>query len=189
MDNKELVGMSKFLSFVLRHRPDQIGLKLDKEGWADVNELIILANTYQQKKGLPLLDKSILDEIVAKNDKKRFAYSDDGWKIRASQGHSIFNVDLKLAPKVPPQYLYHGTAGKFVDSIKKNGLSRMNRNHVHLSETNDIATKVGSRHGKPKVLRIKAKEMANDGFDFFLSDNGVWLVDSVPLKHIEFDWS
>jgi len=184
---KELIGMSRFLSLVLRHKPDTIGIKLDSQGWVDVNEFIDKVNAYQKPKGYELLTKALLDEIVETNDKKRFAYSDNGWSIRASQGHSV-NVDLKLEAKTPPEFLYHGTAEKFVDLIKKSGLMRMNRNHVHLSPTKDTAIKVGSRHGKPRVLKVKSSEMNKDGFDFFLSANGVWLVDSVPSKYIDFQY-
>lgn len=184
---KELIGMSKFLSFVLRHRPESIGLQMDENGWVDVNELIDKSNIYQKGSGYEPLTKEILDEIVATNEKKRFSYSDDGWLIRASQGHSV-DIDLDLKPKSPPEYLYHGTADRFINLIKKDGLKKMNRNHVHLSSTFETALKVGQRHGNPKVLRIKSKEMDKDGLLLFLSDNDVWLADEVPAKYIEFDW-
>jgi putative RNA 2'-phosphotransferase len=176
--NKDLVKQSKFLSLVLRHQPEKANLTMDSEGWVDVNELLKKCN----------LTKSVLDEIVATNDKKRFAYSSDGKQIRASQGHSI-DIDLKLAPKDPPEYLYHGTANHFISSIMKDGLHKMKRQHVHLSQTKETAVKVGSRHGKPTVLKVKSQEMKKDGFEFFLSDNGVWLVDNVPVKYIEVEWS
>lgn len=194
MKSKALVSMSKFLSLVLRHKPQILGLKMNSEGWVDVDELIREFNVYQKadskdsKFGLSPLTKPILDEIVAKNNKKRFAYSKDGWSIRASQGHSV-DIDLKLNPKIPPECLFHGTAKQFVDPILKSGLKRMKRKHVHLSSTEDTAIKVGSRHGKPQVLRIRAREMQKDGFDFFLSDNGVWMVDEVPAKYIDIKWS
>jgi len=183
---KELVSVSKFLSLVLRHKPETLGIKMDSEGWVEVDELIREYNIYQKsgKFGLIELTKEILDEVVATNDKKRFAYSKDGWNIRASQGHSI-EVDLKLDPKSPPEYLYHGTADKFTPAILKDGLKKMKRQHVHLSQTVETAAKVGSRHGKPQVLRIKSREMQKDGFNFFLSDNGVWLVNDVPVKYID----
>ena len=133
------------------------------------------------------MTKAILDEVVDTNEKKRFAYSEDGWCIRASQGHSV-DVDLELKPQDPPEYLYHGTADRFVSLIQKDGLKRMNRNHVHLSSTLDTAIKVGQRHGTPKVLRVKAREMKKDGFSFFLSENKVWLTNEVPVKYIEVNW-
>lgn len=181
---KELVHISKFISLVLRHKPETIGLNMDSEGWVDVDELIHKANAYRSAS----LTREMLDEVVATNDKKRFAYSDDGKRIRASQGHSI-DVDLKLEPKDPPEYLYHGTANTSLGMIFRDGLKKMKRQHVHLSQSDDTATKVGSRHGKPVVLKVKAQEMKKDGFDFFLSANGVWLVDNVPVKYIEAKWS
>jgi len=183
---KELVGISKFLSLVLRHKPEVLGIEMDSEGWVDADELIKKYNAHQPsgKFRLQVITKDILDEVVATNDKKRFAYSNDGLRIRASQGHSI-NIDLNLVPKVPPEYLYHGTADRFISSIFKEGLKKMNRQHVHLSQSVETAIKVGSRHGKPKVLRVRAGGMKKDGFSFFLSDNGVWLVDNVPEKYID----
>lgn len=187
---KELIGVSKFLSLVLRHKPETLGLNMDSEGWVDIDELIREYNVYQKsgKFGLVPLAKDILDEVVATNDKKRFAYSADGWRIRASQGHSI-EVDLKLVPKTPPEYLYHGTATRFVNFILSDGLKKMKRQHVHLSQTEETASKVGCRHGKPQVLRVRSGEMAKDGIKFFLSDNNVWLVESVPVKYIDIKWS
>jgi len=182
---KELIKLSKFLSLVLRHDPTVLGVKMDSEGWVEVNELIKKYNDYGSKYGS--ITKTILDEVVATNDKKRFAYSSDGLRIRASQGHSI-SIDLNLKPQDPPLYLYHGTASKFIDSILKNGIKSMNRQHVHLSATVETAIKVGSRHGNPRVIMVKALDMSNDGFDFFYSDNGVWLTNEVPVKYIEIDW-
>ena len=183
----ETVEISKFLSLVLRHNPDLIGLRLDSNGWADVDDLIARTNAMRQSHGKPSIDKAKLDEVVRNNDKKRFAYSANGWKIRASQGHSI-EVDLKLSPKTPPEFLYHGTARKNLHAVSIGGLKKMNRNHVHLSDNMATATQVGQRYGYPTVLRIKALEMSKDGHDFFLSDNNVWLTDSVPTKYIEVDW-
>lgn len=178
MDN---VQVGKFISLILRHKPETIGIELDENGWADVSELIAGLN----RKGYPI-DMAILDEIVANNNKKRYSFNIDKTKIRANQGHSI-NVDIELSPTIPPDILYHGTADRFVDSIRKNGLDRKNRNHVHLSADTETAINVGKRHGKPIVLKINAKAMYQDGHDFFLSENGVWLTDSVLPIYIMFE--
>lgn len=175
-----LVRMSKFLSLVLRHKPEEIGLSLDPNGWADVDELIRLAN----ERGTPLT-RTVLQQVVAENDKKRFALSDDGLRIRASQGHSV-DIDLALSPSAPPETLYHGTASRFIDSIRTSGLHSANRQHVHLSLDVPSAIKVGQRHGKPIVLVVKAGAMAAAGHTFFLSANGVWLTEKVPVEYIDF---
>jgi len=182
---KELVGVSKFLAMVLRHKPETIGIALDKNGWVDVKELIDRSNTFQKAEGFEPITKAILDEVVADNDKKRFEYSEDGWQIRACQGHSV-DVDLELDSNIPPKFLFHGTAKQFIPSIRINGLDKRQRNHVHLSKDHDTAVKVGSRHGSPHVLRIDTEAMIKEGYDFFLSNNGVWLVDDVPAKYIDF---
>lgn len=173
-------SVSKFLSLVLRHSPEKIGLKLDENGWADVNELIEKCT----KKG-NRLDAELLDYVVENNDKKRFAYNDDKTKIRASQGHSI-SVELNLAETEPLEYLYHGTVGKFMENIRKEGLKKMSRQHVHLSKDKETATKVGSRRGVPQILTVRSGAMHRDGFKFYLSENNVWLTDEVPPKYIEF---
>jgi len=169
------------MSFVLRHEPEAIGLVLDDHGWADVSDLIAKMKAAGQE-----IDRSILNEIVASNDKKRFALSDNNAKIRASQGHSLKSVDLKLKSVVPPDLLYHGTAVKNSEAIHLEGLLKMGRNHVHLSATVNTAVKVGSRHGQPLVFRIDAKRMHEDGYPFYLSENKVWLTDYVPAKYIIF---
>ncbi|OXA94949.1 RNA 2'-phosphotransferase [Flavobacterium hercynium] len=173
-------SVSKFLSLVLRHSPEKIGLKLDENGWADVAELIAKCNKKGQK-----LNPELLDYVVENNDKKRFAYSDDKTKIRASQGHSI-SVELNLAETEPLDFLYHGTVGKFMESIRNEGLKKMSRQHVHLSKDKETAIKVGSRRGAPQILTIRSGAMFKDGFKFYLSDNNVWLTDEVPAKYIEF---
>ena len=157
-----------------------IGLKLDKQGWAETNNLINLL----QKQGTKI-NKLIIEEIVAHDDKKRFSFNQDKSKIRANQGHSI-TVDLALDPKQPPEYLFHGTARRFIDSIATQGLIKRQRHHVHLSSDEATAIKVGQRHGKPVVLTIHAQEMYDSGFAFFLSDNQVWLTDHVPVQYIDF---
>jgi len=170
--------ISKFMSLVLRHKPEDIGLQLDEHGWAKVDELISKMNT----RGIPI-NFEIINEVVETNDKKRFAFNEDKTLIRASQGHSI-EVELNLPEKVPPDTLYHGTATKYLDSILKSGLQKQNRRHVHLSATIETAKAVGSRHGKPVVLVINAKQMLVTGFKFYLSENKVWLTDVVPVEYI-----
>ena len=172
------VKISKFLSFVLRHNPKEIGLTLDANGWASVDELIKKCTAHGKE-----FTREELNLVVANNDKKRFAFSENNKKIRASQGHSI-EVDLKYEPKTPPDTLYHGTATRFLDSIMREGLKKMQRNHVHLSKDKETAIKVGSRHGKVIVLRIDSKRMFEDGHKFFLSDNEVWLIEEVPTKYL-----
>lgn len=176
----ELVRTSKFLSLVLRHQPEAIGLTLDAQGWAEVEELIRLANISGQR-----VDRTLLERVVAENDKKRFALSEDGRRIRASQGHSI-EVDLALSPTPPPELLYHGTATRFLESIRQQGLHAASRQHVHLSADLETATKVGQRHGKVVVLTVRAQAMAEAGHSFFLSANGVWLTEWVPVEFLEF---
>lgn len=180
MNEKETKSISKFLSLVLRHSPEIIGLKLDENGWADVEELISKCSQKGNK-----LDFELLDYVVESNDKKRFAFNEDKTKIRASQGHSI-SVELNLAETEPFEYLYHGTVGKFLENIKKEGLQKMSRQHVHLSKDRETATKVGSRRGVPQILTVRSGAMHRDGFKFYLSDNNVWLTDEVPVKYIDF---
>ncbi len=172
--------ISKFLSLILRHNPDKIGLQLDQNGWADVSEL--LAKAQQQ---IPKLDIDLLKEVVENNDKKRFAFNEDVTKIRANQGHSI-HINLGYQSKQPPEFLYHGTVSKFMDAIREKGLLKMNRHHVHLSEERETATKVGARRGKPIILTIRSGEMFRNQIDFFQSENGVWLTDHVLPQYIEF---
>jgi putative RNA 2'-phosphotransferase len=169
---------SKFLSFVLRHQPEEIGLKLDDAGWASVEELLAAC-----KRARRTLTREELEHIVDTSDKKRFAFSEDGLYIRANQGHSI-EVELGYEPREPPAVLYHGTATRFLASIQKEGLKRGKRHHVHLSTDASTAIKVGSRHGKPVVLRIMSGRMHTDGYLFYLSENGVWLTERVPPDYI-----
>jgi putative RNA 2'-phosphotransferase len=173
------VKTSKFLSLVLRHSPETIHLNMDKNGWVNIDELITNANKYKNMH----LNNDLIKIIVETNNKQRFKISDDGKRIRANQGHSIA-VDLELESKIPPDILYHGTANRFLDSIMKEGLKPMTRQFVHLSLTEEIALTVGRRHGKPIVLYINAKNMYEDGYKFYLSENKVWLVDKVPVKYI-----
>jgi len=177
---KNLVRISKFLSRVLRHQPGSIGLSLDEGGWAEVDDLLATAN----RSGVPL-DMAVLRKVVEENEKQRFVFSGDGLRIRASQGHSI-SVDLGFVAVEPPELLYHGTAVRFLNSIRAEGLLKGKRHHVHLSPDVETALKVGSRHGPPVVLIIGAGRMHKHGFSFYRSANGVWLTEHVPVKYIEF---
>jgi putative RNA 2'-phosphotransferase len=174
----ELVQLSKFLSYVLRHRPGKINLAPDKNGWVATDELIEKANQHGMA-----LDIETLYRVVAENDKQRFAFNQDKTRIRASQGHSI-QVELDLQPAVPPKILYHGTVEKFMNAIGREGLKKMNRQHVHLSAGVATASKVGGRRGKPVILTIQAGLMHAAGFVFYISENGVWLTDAVPPEYI-----
>lgn len=172
--------ISKFLAMVLRHKPEIIGITLDEAGWVDVE--VLVAALARHGKAVSHKD---LAHVVASNDKKRFAFSEDGRRIRASQGHSV-QVNLGLAPAVPPEVLYHGTADRSVPAIRLEGLVKRQRQHVHLSTTRETAIAVGVRHGRPVVLEVRAGEMHRSGMTFFLSDNGVWLTDAVPPAFIAF---
>lgn len=178
INEKELTQISKFLSLVLRHQPETIGIQLDQSGWTDIEELLNKSNNYGIK-----LDREILDHIVATNSKKRFALNETLDKIRASQGHSV-EIELGYINQKPPKILFHGTGEKSVQSILNAGLEKRSRQHVHLSSDVETALKVGQRHGKPYVLKVLAEEMYNDNFQFFISDNAVWLTDNVPPKYI-----
>jgi putative RNA 2'-phosphotransferase len=180
MTDKETIRTSKFLSLMLRHEPERHGLKLDEAGWVGVNELLAAVNG----RGTSLtLDG--LKHIVATSDKKRFAFSEDGLRIRANQGHSI-EVDLQYPPQTPPEMLYHGTATRFIEAIRKDGLRKMGRHDVHLSAESKVTLQVGGRRGKPALLTIRAGDMHRAGHVFRCSANGVWLVDHVPAQFIDF---
>ena len=172
------VSASKFMSLVLRHRPDTIGIELDPKGWVPVAELV--------KKSDGTLTDALVRQIVCDSDKHRFALSEDGRDIRANQGHSV-NVDLGLLPSDPPATLDHGTATRFLASIRAEGLRPGNRQFVHLSPDAETATKVGQRHGKPVVLTIDAGGMVCDGMVLLLSRNGIWLTKAVPARYISSD--
>lgn len=174
---KELVETSRFLSLVLRHKPERIGITLDEHGWADVEALIAGI-----QKTRPF-DMSMLEEIVANNNKQRFSLSADKTKIRANQGHSI-PVDVELQAQEPPEILFHGTGEKYVDSILKDGLLPKGRLYVHLSGEPETAVNVGSRHGKPIVFTVHAGQMYADGYVFYRSVNGVWLTKTVPTNYL-----
>lgn len=179
--NIDTASISKYLSMLLRHQPEKIGLVLDDNGWASIEELIAKANATGKS-----LSRSLIERVVAESDKKRFAIGDDGKRIRASQGHSI-EVDLALPPQIPPETLFHGTATRFLESIREKGLIPGNRQHVHLSLLRETAETVGRRHGKLALLIVRSGEMHRAGHAFFLSANGVWLTDSVPTNFIVFE--
>jgi putative RNA 2'-phosphotransferase len=178
MDDKRLVKVSKYLSKHLRHEPERLGLTLQPGGWVGVDELLAAcaANRFA-------VSRAELDEVVARNDKKRFSFDKTGTRIRANQGHST-EVDLELEPAEPPPLLYHGTPERNRDVIRESGLKRMQRHHVHLSGDEPTARKVGERRGKPIIFTIDAAAMRRDGHTFYRSANGVWLVDEVPPKYL-----
>lgn len=178
ISEKENTRLSKFLSLVLRHQPDSIGINLDENGWTDLNIVIIQA----KKNGIPL-SFDIVKHIVDTNAKKRFALNDKLDKIRANQGHSV-EIELGYKAQTPPAILFHGTSKDVVSEILKTGLQKRARHHVHLSLDIETAIKVGQRHGKPFVFEVLSGEMATEGHEFYLSDNGVWLTDHVPPKFL-----
>lgn len=179
MLSKSEVNIGKMLSLVLRHKPQEIGLTLDKHGWADVDELLLCL-----KRSGCNLSFDTLEKIVRENNKQRYSFNEDKTRIRANQGHSI-PVDVELKKTIPPEVLYHGTASRFVGSIRNSGIQKSGRLYVHLSSDYKTAVDVGKRHGKPVVLTIMAGKMHDDGYEFFLSENGVWLCDFIPVKYIQ----
>lgn len=176
-----LTKTSRYISLILRHKPETIGISLDEHGWADVKDLIKGVNKTHK------LNMEMLEEIVETDEKQRYSFNEDKTKIRANQGHSI-NVDVELEEVVPPQYLYHGTATKYMDSIWKDGLIPKSRLYVHLSADEDTAIDVGKRHGKPMVFRVRSKSMYDQGFKFYKSTNDVWLTEKVPAEFLEWMW-
>lgn len=172
----DLTKVSKFLSLILRHKPEAAGITLDECGWADTYELIEAV-----KKKYPGFCWIILEQIVSMDEKRRYSFNEDKTKIRANQGHSI-PVWLGLEPVEPPEYLYHGTAEKSVESIEADGICRMSRQYVHLSKDIETAKSVGSRHGKPVVFAIDSGLMYKCGYRFYLSENGIWLTKYVPAR-------
>lgn len=174
------VEASKFLSYVLRHKPEAIGLTLDQEGWAKIDALLRLA----KKHGKTLSHEQLM-RVVAQSDKKRFTLSPDQLRIRAAQGHSTNQVDITFTPKTPPDTLYHGTAERFLASIFGQGLVPGKRQYVHLSPDARTAEIVGKRYGAPAILAVRAAEMAQNSFLFYCSENGVWLTREVPAQYLE----
>ena len=172
------IETSRFISLVLRHKPEVIGIKLDRHGWAKVSELIAGVNKTHP------LDLEMLEEIVRTDDKQRFSFNEDKTLIRANQGHSI-KVDVQLEAKIPPDILYHGTGEKYVNSIDQEGLLPKSRLYVHLSQDKETARKVGSRHGKTVIYEIDTQAMVKDGYIFYLSVNNVWLTKEVPIQYLK----
>jgi len=171
---------SKLLSLILRHEPGKIGIALDDAGWVDTSRLLRALNDHGYD-----VDRGYLERIVTTCEKKRFAFSEDGTRIRANQGHSV-EIDLKLDPIMPPDILWHGTVDHFLDSIRTTGLEKRARHHVHLSADTSTATIVGERRGQPVLLCVRSGDMHRDGLLFFRSENGVWLTDHVPPRYIGF---
>ncbi|WP_193100689.1 RNA 2'-phosphotransferase [Burkholderia sp. Z1] len=182
-NNKSLApdatSISKTLSYLLRHAPQTIGLQLDPEGWADIGELIAGAARDGRS-----LDRATIETVCATSDKQRFALSDDGRRIRAVQGHSTSAVQRRYPAAQPPERLYHGTATRFLDSIRAQGLKPGARHHVHLSPDIGTALAVGTRYGVPVILEIDAQRMQRQGHTFFVAENGVWLTDAVPAEFL-----
>ncbi|MDX6743484.1 RNA 2'-phosphotransferase [Actinocorallia sp. A-T 12471] len=178
MDARQITKVSKYLSRHLRHQPERIGLTPDRAGWVAVADLLEACRRHRMA-----LSEDELREVVARNDKKRFAFSPDGLRIRASQGHTI-TVDLGLPAVPPPDVLYHGTVGASLEAIFRDGLRPMDRHAVHLSPDTATAQRVGARRGRPVVLRVDAAAMAADGHLFQLTDNGVWLTGHVPARYL-----
>lgn len=172
--------LSIFISLILRHKPEVIGISLNEHGWADVNELLEGIN----RSGKYTIDMHILEEIVRTDNKQRYSFNEDKTMIRANQGHSI-PVDVELEEAIPPEYLYHGTGTRSVPSIREQGLLHGKRLYVHLSKDTETAQIVGKRHGEPHIFRVKSGEMQRQGFVFYLSKNGVWLTKHVPPQFLE----
>lgn len=177
-DDKRLVRISKYLSKHLRHEPERLGLALAPGGWVAVDELLGAC----ARAGFPL-SREELEEVVARSDKRRFSFDEGGGRVRANQGHSV-EVDLQLERADPPAVLYHGTGERTAGAIAAGGLSRMQRHHVHLSADEETARRVGARHGRPVVFAVDAARMAGAGHVFYVSANGVWLVDAVPAEFL-----
>lgn len=169
---------SKYISLILRHKPEVINISLDEHGWANVDELIRgVSKTYP-------IDMKILEDIVVSDEKQRYSFNDDKTLIRANQGHSI-PVDVELNEVEPPDILYHGTGEKYVSSIDLEGLIPKSRLYVHLSFDIDTAINVGKRHGKPVIYKVFSQKMTKNGYIFYRSVNGVWLTKKVPIEYLE----
>ncbi|MFO1001498.1 MAG: RNA 2'-phosphotransferase [Planctomycetaceae bacterium] len=180
IDEKSVRRISKFLSLVLRHQPDKIGIQLDAAGWVEVEVLLEALRKSGQK-----ISRDLLEHVVGTNDKQRFTIDEAGQRIRATQGHSV-EVELGYEPADPPAILIHGTPETALSAIRESGLQKMKRHHVHLHCDSSTASAVGARRGTPVLLKVKAQEMANEGFVFYVTANQVWLTDHVPPRFIEF---
>jgi len=181
MNDNQRTKTSKFMSLVLRHSPETIGIRLDEAGWIDIDELLAAMARHEHA-----ITRQQLLEVVGTSDKQRFCLSEDGSRIRANQGHSI-EVQLGYEPTEPPEILYHGTAKQFVESVRSQGLRKMQRHDVHLSESIEQTMKVGQRRGRPVLVKIFAGRMWRDGFKFHRTPNHVWLTDHVPPQYLEID--
>lgn len=179
MDEKRKTKISKFLSLILRHQPEVVGLTLEENGWIEVKKLIKACADY----GKPFTFAE-LKSVVETNDKKRFGFNENETKIRANQGHSL-EVEIEFEKKTPPKILYHGTAEKNLGLIFAEGLKKMSRHHVHLSADIETARKVGMRYGKPVIFEVDTEAMILENFEFFVSENNVWLTDSIPPNYIK----
>ena len=179
-NEKEIRQISKFLSLVLRHQPEKIGITLDDAGWTSIDGLLEAMRQNGRK-----MTRETLDHVVETNDKQRFMFNEDGTMIRARQGHSV-DVELGYEPASPPEFLLHGTPATAVDIIRREGLKKMKRHHVHLHADTATAETVGARRGVPVLLRIRSRQMASEGYLFFVTANHVWLTDHVPASFIEF---
>ena len=175
----KITNISRYIALLLRHHPEKAGLCLDKHGWADVEALI-----QGVRRRYPEFNRAVLDEIVARDSKQRYAYNQDKTCIRANQGHSI-PVDVELKQALPPTILYHGTGEKYVESIQKVGLIPKSRLYVHLSTDIQTAIQVGKRHGQPVVYQIDTQQMIHDGFIFYISANHIWLTKAVPVQYLK----
>ena len=175
-----LTDISRYISLILRHKPEVIGIKLDEHGWAEVQQLISGIKKSRNKS----FNMDMLEEIVRTDNKQRYSFNDDKTLIRANQGHSV-KVDVELEEKTPPEFLWHGTGEKYVQSIDSVGLIPKGRLYVHLSKDEDTALNVGKRHGKPVIYKVLSGQMSKDGFRFYLSKNGVWLIKEVPVRYLQ----
>ena len=174
----DLTRISKYMSLILRHKPEVIGIQLDAHGWADVEALLAgIGKKYT-------IDREILEEIARSDGKQRYSFNEDKTMIRANQGHSV-QVDVELPVTQPPETLYHGTAERFSTSIEEQGLLPGSRLYVHLSSNTETAEKVGRRHGKPMIYQVDSGQMHRDGYTFYLSANGVWLTKAVPASYLK----
>jgi len=180
LSERDLVRLSRFLSLVLRHNPGTIGLTLDAEGWAGVESLLAAARAHKVD-----INRELLEKIVAEDAKTRYSLSEDGGRIKANYGHSV-EVDLRLRAQEPPEFLYHGTATRHLDSIKRDGIKSGRRRFVHLSVDATTATVVGRRHGKPAILKIDARRMHGAGLEFYHSEADIWLTLDVPPEYVVF---
>ena len=178
MNNNRETKISKYISYLLRHHPEEGNIALDEEGYADTSALIAAV-----RKEFDGFDMPYLEKIVAEDEKTRYSFTDDKSKIRANHGHSVKGISPGLKEMTPPDVMYHGTADRFMDSIREQGILKMSRLYVHLSADEETAEEVGRRHGKPVIITINTKKMHEDGLKFYNSANGLWLTDTVPVKY------